>query len=155
MAKGYAFIYLVAPVFFVAVTHWRINKNLGTRWSGPLFFLLGFATSFTLAAFREFKFHREIGKLKRQQAAKDKEIAERDKTIAGLRREIAQANERIARQASYYMEELRRLGSGVGNLACGGGARRCRSAHGIGSPTRSSAAAPSSDSTRTQRSGTT
>jgi len=45
-------------------------------------------------------------------AAKDKEIAERDKTIAGLRREIAQANERIARQASYYMEELRRLGSG-------------------------------------------
>jgi hypothetical protein len=45
-------------------------------------------------------------------SAKDREIAERDKTIAALRREIAQANERIARQASYYMEELRRLGTG-------------------------------------------
>ena len=45
-------------------------------------------------------------------SAKDREIAERDKTIAALRREIAQANERIARQATYYMEELRRLGTG-------------------------------------------
>jgi hypothetical protein len=54
-------------------------------------------------------------------ASKDREIAERDKTIAGLRREIAQANERIARQASYYMEELRRLGSGGSRRAGGRG----------------------------------
>lgn len=44
--------------------------------------------------------------------AKDDEIAERDKTIAALRREIATANERLAKQAAYYMEELRRLGPG-------------------------------------------
>jgi hypothetical protein len=45
-------------------------------------------------------------------AAKDDEIADRDKTIAGLRRELATANERLAKQAAYYMDELRRLGPG-------------------------------------------
>jgi hypothetical protein len=43
-------------------------------------------------------------------AGEGDEIAARDKKIADLRRELAMANERIARQASYYMEELRRLG---------------------------------------------
>lgn len=52
--------------------------------------------------------------LKSRIAAADKELAARDNAIAGLRRELAQANERIAKQASHYMEELRRLGAGSG-----------------------------------------
>ena len=51
--------------------------------------------------------------------AKDDEIAERDKTIAALRREIATANERLAKQAAYYMDELRRLGPGGTGSATG------------------------------------
>lgn len=62
--------------------------------------------------------------LKAKAAASDKELAARNKTIEGLRRELAVANERIARQASYYQDELRRLGaSGVaarGNGQAGG-----------------------------------
>lgn len=49
-------------------------------------------------------------------AASVKEIAARDEVIEGLRREIAAANERTARQASYYQDELRRLGAGGGQL---------------------------------------
>ncbi len=45
-------------------------------------------------------------------AASVKEIAARDDVIEELRREIATANERTARQASYYQDELRRLGAG-------------------------------------------
>ncbi|MGI9479086.1 MAG: hypothetical protein ACR2PI_20450 [Hyphomicrobiaceae bacterium] len=51
--------------------------------------------------------------LKARAAASEKELAARDKEIEGLRRELATANERIARQASHYQDELRRLGGGV------------------------------------------
>ncbi len=66
----------------------------------------------------------DMAKVNARISAKDQEIAERDKTIASLRRELAMANERIARQASYYMEELRRLGTG--------GARRAEKRNGAG-----------------------
>lgn len=56
--------------------------------------------------------------LKARAAASDNELAARKKTIEGLRRELATANERIARQAWHYQNELRRLG------ASGGGAGR-------------------------------
>ena len=62
--------------------------------------------------------------LKSRVAAVEKEIALRDKTIAGLRRELATANERIARQASYYQDEFRRLGSRPATSAGQGNARR-------------------------------
>ena len=52
--------------------------------------------------------------LKARVAASVKEIAARDEVIEGMRREIATANERTARQASYYQDELRRLGAGGG-----------------------------------------
>ena len=55
--------------------------------------------------------------LKARIAASVKEIATRDKTIEDLRREIATANERTARQASYYQDELRRLGAGGGQTS--------------------------------------
>ena len=51
--------------------------------------------------------------LKARVAGSDKELAARDKTIEVLRRELATANERIARQASHYQDELRRLGGGA------------------------------------------
>jgi hypothetical protein len=50
--------------------------------------------------------------LKSRIAAAEKEIASRDSALLGLRKELALANERVARQASYYMEEFRRLGGG-------------------------------------------
>lgn len=50
--------------------------------------------------------------LKARIAASVKELAQRDEVIEGLRRELATANERTARQASYYQDELRRLGAG-------------------------------------------
>lgn len=50
--------------------------------------------------------------LKARIAASTKELAARDELIEDLRRELATANERTARQASYYQDELRRLGAG-------------------------------------------
>ena len=44
--------------------------------------------------------------------AAQKEISARDGMISDLRRELAKANERIARQALYYTDEMRRLGAG-------------------------------------------
>jgi len=48
--------------------------------------------------------------LKSRFAAAQKEIEQRDVTIATLQRELATANERIAQQASFYTDEMRRLG---------------------------------------------
>lgn len=45
-------------------------------WLVVVCFLVGFATSFVLAALREFKTHRETTRLKRQLADRDREIAE-------------------------------------------------------------------------------
>jgi hypothetical protein len=48
---------------------------------------------------------------------------EQGTTIQALRSEVASGNERLARQAAYFMEEMRRLGSGT-VPASGPGARR-------------------------------
>jgi uncharacterized integral membrane protein len=84
--KGVLFLALLFALvyFFVTNSEQSVDINffgkdflgISIYWVVVVSFLLGFATSFTLAAFREFKFHREIGQLKRQQAAKDKEIAD-------------------------------------------------------------------------------
>lgn len=55
--------------------------------------------------------------LKARIAASAKELAARDEMIEDLRRELASANERTARQASYYQDELRRLGAGGSQAA--------------------------------------
>ncbi len=41
------------------------------------------------------------------------QAAQQNETIQRLRAELAASNERLARQAAHYMEEMRRLGSGV------------------------------------------
>ena len=46
--------------------------------------------------------------LKARMAARETTDAARDKAIEGLHQELATANERIARQAAYYQDELRR-----------------------------------------------
>lgn len=57
--------------------------------------------------------------LRAQINAAQKDLAAKDKSISTLKRDLATANERIARQASYYQDELRRLGarSGSGSSA--------------------------------------
>jgi hypothetical protein len=47
---------------------------------------------------------------------------EQGSTIQALRAEVASGNERLARQAAYFMEEMRRLGSGT--VQASGAARR-------------------------------
>jgi uncharacterized integral membrane protein len=84
--KGVLFLALLFALvyFFVTNSEQSVDINFfGTAflgisiyWVVVVSFLLGFASSFTLAAFREFRFHREIGNLRRQHAAKDKEIAD-------------------------------------------------------------------------------
>ena len=46
--------------------------------------------------------------------ASEKETESLRENVSRLRKELVSANERIARQASHYMDELRRLGSGGG-----------------------------------------
>jgi uncharacterized membrane protein YciS (DUF1049 family) len=45
-------------------------------WLVVVCFLAGFATSFVLAALREFKTHRELARLRRQLTDRDREIGE-------------------------------------------------------------------------------
>lgn len=84
--KGILFLILLFALvyFFVTNSGQSVDINffgksflgISIYWVVVLSFLLGFATSFVLAAFREFKFHREIGRLKRHGVAMDKEIAD-------------------------------------------------------------------------------
>jgi uncharacterized integral membrane protein len=84
--KGVLFLALLFALvyFFVTNSEQSVDINffgqaflgISIYWIVVVSFLLGFASSFMLAAFREFKFHREIGHLKRQHAAKDREIAD-------------------------------------------------------------------------------
>jgi uncharacterized integral membrane protein len=84
--KGIFFLLLLFALvyFFVTNSGQSVDINffgkaylgISIYWVVVISFLLGFATSFVLAAFREFKFHREIGKLKRFGVAKDREIAD-------------------------------------------------------------------------------
>jgi hypothetical protein len=50
-------------------------------------------------------------------------------TIAKLRAELAAANERLAQQAAYFMDEMRRLGSGTAPVS--GQARRAGQRRGV------------------------
>ena len=84
--KGLIFLaFIFALVFFVlANSQQPVDINffgksyLGVSmyWVVVVSYLLGFATSFVLAAFREFQHQRKIGQLQRQVRAKDKEIAD-------------------------------------------------------------------------------
>jgi len=107
--KGLLFIGLlfVLVYFFVANSGQSVDLNFFGRsylginiyWIVAVSFLLGFTVSFTLAALREFRFQRVIAGLKRENAAKDREIADlrtlplRDVEAAGsetgLRKESA------------------------------------------------------------------
>ena len=51
--------------------------------------------------------------MKARLGALEAEIATHDATIQSLRAEVAAANERLARQAAHYRDELRRLGAGT------------------------------------------
>ena len=84
--KGALFLLLLFSLvyFFVTNSGQSVDINffgkaylgISIYWVVVISFLLGFATSFVLAAFREFKFHRVIGRLKKEAVAKDREIAD-------------------------------------------------------------------------------
>jgi uncharacterized membrane protein YciS (DUF1049 family) len=84
--KGILFLALLFALvyFFVTNSGQSVDINffgksylgISIYWVVVTSFLVGFATSFVLAAFREFRFHRAIGQLKRQIRAKDREIAD-------------------------------------------------------------------------------
>ena len=84
--KGLLFLVLlfVLVIFFTkngqeSVDIWFFGKQfmaISLYWVVAVCFLVGFATSFVLAAFREIGFHREIGRLRKAQRAKDREIAD-------------------------------------------------------------------------------
>jgi uncharacterized membrane protein YciS (DUF1049 family) len=84
--KGILFLAVLFALvyFFVSNSGQVVDINffgksylgISIYWVVVISFLVGFATSFILAAFREFRFHREIGQLKRQAGAKDREIAD-------------------------------------------------------------------------------
>ena len=84
--KGALFLLLLFALVYFFVTNsgqsvdikffGKSYLGISIYWVVVVSFLLGFATSFVLAAFREFKFHRVIGRLKRDAVAKDREIAD-------------------------------------------------------------------------------
>jgi len=84
--KGALFLLLLFALVYFFVTNsgqsvdlkffGKSYLGLSIYWVVVVSYLLGFATSFVLAAFREFKFHRVIGRLNRESAAKDREIAD-------------------------------------------------------------------------------
>ena len=86
VVKGLLFLILlfVLVYFFAANNDQTVDLNVFGRhylginiyWVVAVCYLLGFATSFVLAALREFRFHREIGQLKKATRAKDREIAD-------------------------------------------------------------------------------
>jgi uncharacterized integral membrane protein len=83
--KGILFLALLFALvyFFVTNSGQSVDINffgktylgISIYWVVVISFLVGFASSFILAAFREFRFQREIGRLKRQVGDKDTEIA--------------------------------------------------------------------------------
>ena len=97
--KGLLFLVLLFAMvyFFVSNAGQAVDLNffgkeflgISVYWVVVVSFLLGFATSFILAALREFRFHREIGRLRREAQVKDSEIA--DLRTLPLREEAAMA----------------------------------------------------------------
>lgn len=51
--------------------------------------------------------------MKARLSAREAESIEQQQTIQALRAEVAAANEKLARQAAHYMDEMRRLGAGT------------------------------------------
>ena len=84
--KGALFLLLLFALVYFFVTNsgqsvdikffGKSYLGISIYWLVVVSFLLGFATSFIIAAFREFRFHRVIGRLKREAAGKDREIAD-------------------------------------------------------------------------------
>lgn len=97
--KGLLFLVLLFALVYFFVTNsgqavdvnffGKVFLGISVYWVVVVSFLLGFATSFVLAALREFRFHREIGRLKREARAKNREIA--DLRTLPLREEAAAA----------------------------------------------------------------
>ena len=83
--RGILFVVLLVVLvwFFVDNSNQSVDIKFFSKsylgisiyWVVVISFLVGFATSFILAAFREFRFHRVIGQLKRDAGSKDSEIA--------------------------------------------------------------------------------
>lgn len=86
VVRGVLFLALLFTLvyFFITNSGQSVDINFFGRsflgvsiyWIVVVSYLLGFATSFVLAALREFRFHREIGRLKKAAAAKDREIGD-------------------------------------------------------------------------------
>lgn len=84
--RGFVFLALLIALvwFFVTNSAQLVDINLFGRsylgisiyWVVVVSFLVGFATNFVLATAREFRFHRQISRLKKEAAAKDREIAD-------------------------------------------------------------------------------
>ncbi len=84
--KGFLFLVLLFALvyFFVTNSNQTVDINLFGKlfldisiyWVVAISFLLGFVGSFLLAAIREIRFHREIGRLRRDNRAKEQEIAD-------------------------------------------------------------------------------
>lgn len=99
--RGFSFLVLlfVLVYFFVTNSGQSVDLNVFGRsflgisiyWVVVGSYLLGFATSFVLAALREFRFHREIAGLKKTAAAREQEIA--DLRTLPLRQEIQPATD--------------------------------------------------------------
>ncbi len=99
LLRGFVFLVLLFTLvyFFVTNSGQSVDLNffgksflgISVYWVVVVSFLVGFATSFILAALREFRFYREISRLKKEALAKDKEIA--DLRTLPLRQQSASA----------------------------------------------------------------
>jgi len=84
--RGLTFLVLLFALvyFFVTNSGQVVDLNffghqflqLSIYWVVSVCFMIGFAVSFLLAALREFRFQRTISQLKKEVAAKDREIHE-------------------------------------------------------------------------------
>lgn len=86
VVRGLLFLALLFTLvyFFITNSEQSVDINffgksylgISIYWIVVISYLLGFATSFILAALREIRFHREIGRLKKAVATKDREIGD-------------------------------------------------------------------------------
>jgi uncharacterized integral membrane protein len=86
VVRGFLFLALLFTLvyFFITNSDQSVDINFFGRsflgisiyWVVVVSYMLGFATSFILAALREFRFHREIGRLKKDLSARDREIGD-------------------------------------------------------------------------------
>lgn len=86
VVRGLLFLVLLFTLvyFFITNSNQSVDINffgksflgISIYWIVVVSYMLGFATSFILAALREFRFHREIGRLKKEATTKDREIGD-------------------------------------------------------------------------------